>query len=138
MPDRLGWMSDLQVGIVVRDLEAVTPFYRDGLGLSVIADETPPIGRMRFFACGGGTLKLLEPTATPDAGNPPGGLTAGVTGLRWFTLAVSDIEAACERCMAAGARLVEPIFEWAPGTRLMVVEDPEGSCWVEVVQRTGG
>jgi predicted enzyme related to lactoylglutathione lyase len=128
-------LAEFQVGIVVRDIEAVTPFYREGLGLQHHSDFRPPAGLMRFFACNGGTLKLIQLAETPTAANPPGGIGGGATGLRWFTLAVPDLEDTLQRCEAAGARVVQPIREWQPGIKLMILEDPESNCWVEIAER---
>lgn len=127
-------VGGLQVGIVVRDMEATTPFYRDGLGLRHINDLSPPIGLMRFFACGGGVVKLIQLTDAPTTSNPPGGIRGGCTGLRYFTVVVPDIEETLRRCEAAGGRVVQPILEWQPGAKLMLIEDPEGNCSVEVAQ----
>lgn len=125
----------LQVGIIVRDIEAMTPFYRDGLGLEVIGDMSPPVGQMRFFSCGNdGLVKLMQLAEAPTTSNPPGGIYGTSTGLRWLTVRAPDIEAVLARCEALGAKVVSPIQEWAPGTKIMIIEDPEGNCWVEVAE----
>lgn len=125
----------LQVGIIVRDIEAMTPFYRDGLGLEVVGDMSPPVGQMRFFSCGNdGLIKLMQLAEAPTTSNPPGGIHGASTGLRWFTVRTPDIEAVSARCEALGAKVVSPIQEWAPGTKILIIEDPEGNCWVEVAE----
>jgi catechol 2,3-dioxygenase-like lactoylglutathione lyase family enzyme len=135
-PTELPRLGTLQVGIVVSDLEATTRFYRDGLGLPVVADNPTPIGVMRFFSCGGdGTVKLLQPAEAPAGSNPPGGILGGSTGLRWFTVRVTGIEDVVLRCEATGGRVVRPVEEWRPGAKIAIVEDPEGSCWVEVAEQ---
>jgi predicted enzyme related to lactoylglutathione lyase len=117
----------------VRDLDAVTPFYRDGLGLVHVRDAVLPHGTQRRFACGGGVLKLLQPKQAPTGSNPPGHKDSA-TGLRWFTLRVSGIEQVIERCVALGGRVVQPLADW--GTAMIVlVEDPAGSCWIELAER---
>jgi predicted enzyme related to lactoylglutathione lyase len=91
---------------------------------------------MRFFSCGGdGTVKLLQPAEAPAGSNPPGGILGGSTGLRWFTVRVTAIEDVVRRCEAVGGRVVRPVEEWRPGAKIAVVEDPEGSCWVEVAEQ---
>jgi predicted enzyme related to lactoylglutathione lyase len=125
----------LQVGIVVRDIEAMTPFYRDGLGLEHLSDSSHEIGLMRRFACGDdGIVKLLQLADPPTASNPAGGIRGSSTGLRWLTVRVPNIEETLSRCEAAGAKVVSPIEEWRPGSKLMILEDPEGNCWVEVAE----
>jgi catechol 2,3-dioxygenase-like lactoylglutathione lyase family enzyme len=128
--------SSLEVGIVVRDLEATTSFYGDALGLKHVADLPLPLGLQRRFACGGGIVKLMQLDTAPTTSNPPGGITGGSTGLRWFTFKVTNIEEVVDRCLAAGGRVASPLVEWQPGRKVVVVEDPEGSCWIELSERT--
>jgi catechol 2,3-dioxygenase-like lactoylglutathione lyase family enzyme len=120
----------LEVGLVVRDLDEVTPFYRDGLGLVHVRDVALPHGTQRRFACGGGVFKLLQPKVAPTGSNPPGHKDTA-TGLRWFSIRVSGIEQVIDRCLALGGRVVQPLGDW--GTHMIVlVEDPAGSCWIEL------
>ncbi|MFD0439980.1 VOC family protein [Streptomyces chartreusis] len=124
----------LEMGIVVRDLEVMSAFYRDALGCRLIADLRADIGVMRRFACGDAQIKLLSPREAPHASNPAGGARAGCTGLRWFSLTVEgDLEETLERCVAAGAGVVTPVSGSYPGgPRYMVIEDPEGN-WFEIM-----
>ena len=126
--------TSLEVGIVVRNLEATTRFYRDGLGLRHVADLPLPLGLQRRFACGGGILKLMQLSEAPTMANPPGGLRGGSTGLRWFSFRVSGIEKVIERCLAAGGSVASPLETWRD-LKVVVLEDPEGSCWVELTER---
>ena len=135
MTEAAAQVDGLQVGVVVRDLEKTTRFYQEGLGLPHVRDYAAPIGLMRFFACGDAMIKLMQLKDAPTTANPPGGIRGGSTGLRWLTVLVSDIEEVFRRCEVAGARVVQPIFEWQPGAKLMILEDPEGNCWVEVSER---
>ena len=64
----------------------------------------------------------------------PGGPTAGIAGLRYLTLQVSDVAASVEHCVAAGFEVAIPVFEFEPGVQVGIVEDPDGN-WVELVQR---
>jgi predicted enzyme related to lactoylglutathione lyase len=126
--------GSLEIGIVVRDLETATPFYRDGLGLRHVADVPLSMGLQRRFACGGGIVKLLQPTEAPARSNPPGGLTGGCTGLRWFSFKVNAIETVIERSLAVGGTVVWPLEQWRD-LKVVVLEDPLGSCWVELSER---
>jgi predicted enzyme related to lactoylglutathione lyase len=123
----------LEVGIVVRDLDLVTPFYRDGIGLVHIADREIPPGTQRRFQCGGGVFKILQPNEPPTGSNPNDGFD-NTTGLRWFTVAVKEIEQVVARCEAHGGRVVYPLTDWK-GIKVVMVEDPVGSCWVELIER---
>jgi catechol 2,3-dioxygenase-like lactoylglutathione lyase family enzyme len=128
--------ASLEVGIVVHDLEAATPFYRDGLGLRHVADLPLPVGLQRRFACGGGIVKLMQLNEPPTRSNPPGGIMGGTTGLRWFSFRVSGIERVIERCLAVGGTVASPLVEWQPGMKVVVLQDSAGSCWVELSERS--
>ena len=123
----------MEVGIVVGDLDAVTPFYRDGLGLSHIGDMRTNLGRLRRFACGDGVVALQELDDGPTSHSLPGGAPAMCTGLRWLVVRVDDIDKTIERCQAAGGRVLNPPKDFPGDVRLAIVEDPEGNCYVEPV-----
>lgn len=123
----------LEVGIVVRELAVTVPFYDGGLGLTQIADHVTPYGRLLKFSTGGdAVIKLMELDVEIAVANPPGGLLGPATGMRWMSLVVPDIEAVNERCQAAGGRVVQPLHELFAGKLLMILEDPERNCWIEV------
>lgn len=131
-------ITRLEVGIAVRDLDEATHFYQDGIGLPHVSDEDTPFGFLRKFACGPGFFKLMKLKEPPTESNPPGGLQTLSTGLRWFSIVVDDIDGLFERCKARGGRVVEPIYDWSPTLKFGILEDPEGSCWIEVAQRHDG
>ena len=124
----------IDLGIVVRDIDACLPFYRDCLGLPLRRDFDVPGGSHLYeLACGDCNLKLVTHRRTPDAANPPGGSRGG-TGLRYWTMGVDDIEAAVATCEAAGAPIPLPVLELAPGVRIAMIEDPEGNV-VELLEQ---
>ncbi len=125
----------MEVGIVVSDLDAVTPFYRDGLGLPDVGELRTNLGRLRRFACGDGVIALQELDDGPTGASAPGGAPAGCTGLRWLVVRVDDIQAVFERCKAAGARVVSEPKDFGPDLQLSILEDPEGNCYVELAAR---
>ena len=127
----------IDIGIVVRDIDATLPFYRDALGLKQIADFDLPGGtHMWQLAVGDCVVKLVKHAKTPDAANPPGGSNGG-TGLRYWTMGVDDIDAAVAKCTAAGAPIPLPVLQLAPGIRIAMIEDPEGNVveFLETKQR---
>jgi catechol 2,3-dioxygenase-like lactoylglutathione lyase family enzyme len=126
--------GQIEAGIVVADLEAMTSFYGDVLGLEHVNDDTGPGRILRRFMRGGGAVKLLAFDEPPAVANPPNGMM-GATGLRYLTIEVDDVQKAVERCAAAGRNVPVAPFEFAPGQMVAVVEDPEGN-WVELAQRT--
>jgi|SRR5581483_1413795 len=121
----------IEVGIVVRDLDAAAAFYRDVLGLEFVGDLEVPVGTMKRFASGDAVVKLFHLHETPALANPPGG-SRGATGLRYLTVEVDDVGRGVERCLAAGCAVPVPTFEFEPGRQVAVVEDPEGNS-IELV-----
>ena len=127
--------SAIDLGVVVRDGEAALAFYRDTLGLEHVADmPVPGGGTMHRLAIGDTVLKLLRPGRLPDATNPPGGIGGG-SGLRYFTLSVSNLADILRSCEEAGYTVVWKEREIRPGVRVGMVEDPDGN-WVEFLQQS--
>lgn len=117
----------IDLGIVVRDIDACLPFYRDALGLAPLFDfELPTGSHMWQLAVGECVVKLVTHPATPDASNPPGGSSGG-TGLRYWTMGVDDIDDAVSKCVDAGAPIALPVTQLMPGIRIAMIEDPEGN-----------
>jgi len=119
--------THIDIGIVVRDIDACLPFYRDVLGLKLLFDfELPTGSHMWQLAVGPCVVKLVTHKTVPAAANPPGG-SAGGTGLRYWTMTVDDIDAAIAPCEAAGAPIPLPVTQLMPGIRIAMIEDPEGN-----------
>jgi glyoxylase I family protein len=119
--------THIDIGIVVRDIDACLPFYRDVVGLPVLADFDLPGGsHMWQLAVGKCVVKLVTHRTTPEAANPPGGSQGG-TGLRYWTMGVDDIDAAVARAEAAGSPIPLPVLQLMPGIRIAMIEDPEGN-----------
>lgn len=120
-------MSGIDLGIVVKDIDACLPFYRDVVGLQFLFDFDLPGGsHMWQLACGDSVIKLVTHSPTPEHPNPPGGSQGG-TGLRYWTMKVDDIDAAVAACEDAGAPIPLPTLQLMPGIRIAMVEDPEGN-----------
>jgi predicted enzyme related to lactoylglutathione lyase len=128
-------IGEIEVGIVVGDLDAVTPFYRDGVGLSELGDIRTGLGRLRRFACGKSVIALQELDKGPTSHNLPGGAPAGSTGMRWLVIRVDDINEVFERCKSVGGRVINPPRDFPGDVQLAIVEDPEGNCYVELVSQ---
>jgi catechol 2,3-dioxygenase-like lactoylglutathione lyase family enzyme len=126
-------MAKVEVGIVVRDADAMTAFYRDLLGLEYVGDLDFPGGSMRRYAHGDAVVKLVTTGEPPTLTNPPNGPAGGASGLRYLSLLVDDVEATVKRCLDAGHSVPVPTFEFEPGIFVALVEDPEGN-WVELAQ----
>lgn len=93
------------IGIAVRALDEMLPFYRDVLGLPDVPLDDADGARIAGLAAGESLVELLEPEA-------PGSPIAKYIekrgpGIHHICFAVDDIEAALERCRAAGLRLID-------------------------------
>ena len=95
------------VGIAVQDVEQALAFYRDALGLEVVAPEEVASQHVRahFVAAGALALELLEATADDSA--IAKFIAKRGPGLHHITLRVDDIDAALAQLAARSVRLVD-------------------------------
>jgi catechol 2,3-dioxygenase-like lactoylglutathione lyase family enzyme len=127
--------DSIDLGIVVRDIDAALAFYRDTLGFTPAGDNPMPGGmHMHRLMCGSSMIKLVNVTPTPEAAAPRGGI-AGASGYRYWTISVSNIQEITDAVAAAGYKVRIPVSEIAPGTTISMVEDPDGN-WVEFLTRS--
>ena len=125
--------DSIDIGLVTGDIEAMTTFYRDTLGLPEEAVLDMPGGTtMTRLVCGTTIVKLLTHAQTPAAANPPGGI-GGATGIRYFTITVNNLDEATAACEAAGHNIAVSPREIRPGIKIAMIEDPDGN-WVELLE----
>ena len=124
--------QSIDLGIVSTNVEAMAAFYGDVLGLKEAEPLALPGMRIRQFAAGDSIVKIVSMKNPPKGECAPGGL-AGASGMRYFTMRVSNLAEIVASCEAADATVAVPIAEIAPGTTIAIVEDPDGN-WVEFVQ----
>jgi len=93
------------VGIAVPSIAAALPFYRDVLGLVPSAPESSDGAAIVSLAFGDVHVELLEPR------DPEGPIARFLAqrgpGIHHVCYRVPDLDAALERCRAAGYRLVD-------------------------------
>ncbi len=137
-------------GFVVEDIEAMTAFYCDALGLSVIREVdsvAPPSGdhtgfagarrKLVFVGKPGGAhmLELVHYIAPPS---PRGHLGRNQLGAAHVCFDVEDLAELSRRLTERGVRFVTPpIFRDGPDgsrTGICYIQDPEGN-WVELIER---
>jgi predicted enzyme related to lactoylglutathione lyase len=58
----------------------------------------------------------------------------GAIGYRYWTIAISNIDAAVPVCEAAGCKIPVPITPIGPRIKIAMVADPDGN-WVNLLQR---
>ena len=93
------------IGIAVRDLEAMLPFYRDVLGLAETPLDDADGARIAGLVAGESLVELLE-AQSPDT--PIGKFVERRgPGIHHVCFAVHEIEAVLARCKAAGIRLID-------------------------------
>jgi methylmalonyl-CoA/ethylmalonyl-CoA epimerase len=93
------------IGIAVRSVDALIPFYRDVLKMDVVPLDDADGARIAGLAAGDALVELLEP-ATDDS--PIGKLIAKRgPGIHHVCFVVDDLEGALDRCRAAGIRLID-------------------------------
>ena len=125
--------TNIEVGLVTTNLDAMVGFYEGFLGLPHQGDLDFPGGTMRRYAIGNNVLKLVTLDEPPAAPATPGGGPAAA-GIRYYTLVVSNETTAAEQVKAAGYEIAQELAEFAPvpGMGWMFVADPDGN-WVELV-----
>lgn len=93
------------VGIAVRDLSAILPFYRDVLGLPEVPLDDADGARIAGLAAGESLVELLE---AGSVGSPIGRFVEKRgPGIHHICFAVDDIDLALERCRQAGVRVID-------------------------------
>jgi len=125
--------DSIDLGIVVKDAEASVAFYRDTLGFEEQGRMPMPGGStMVRLLCGTSLIKLVSFDEPRAAAAAPGGI-AGATGLRYFTLSVSNLDAQTAACAEAGYKVAVSPREIRPGVKISMIEDPDGN-WVELLE----
>src|SRR5438270_3152184 len=93
------------IGIAVRDLDAVLPFYRDILGLDTVPLDDSDGARIVGLAARDSLVEFLEPA---DPGSPIGKFIASRgPGIHHICFSVDDLDGTLERCRSAGLRLID-------------------------------
>jgi methylmalonyl-CoA/ethylmalonyl-CoA epimerase len=108
------------VGIAVRALDEILPFYRDLLGLPEVDLDDSDGARIAGLAAGDSLVELLE-AENPDS--PIGKFVAKRgPGIHHICFAVDDLDATLARCRAAGVRLIdETPRQGAEGKRIAFI-----------------
>ena len=86
----------------------------------------------KFEVTGANAADLLNRVSANKIPGKDGGMMGG-TGMRYFTLTVTNLDEVLADCEAAGAKIIWPRREVRPGVNVGMVEDPDGN-WVEFLE----
>ncbi len=87
---------------------------------------------MHRLMCGTSLIKVVSPEKPLEAKAARGGIQ-GAYGYRYWTISVSNLDEMSKSCADGGYRVVVEPREIRPGTRIAIVEDPDGN-WVEFLE----
>ena len=127
--------AGFDLGMVTSKGDQMLTFYRDVIGMefeATISMEALGVAAMHRLWANESLLKIVVPTK--DVAEGADGGMMGATGMRYFTLSVSDVQAALDSCRAVGAPIIWDRREARPGVVVGMVEDPDGN-WVEFIER---
>jgi uncharacterized glyoxalase superfamily protein PhnB len=121
-------LPKFSVNLLVSDVQASLPFYRDVLGATVrYADED--FAAMKLA----GAEFMLHADHAYDHHPLPGYLARGGAGPRGLGAELRvmgvDPDAVESRAKSAGARIVQPAADYPHGWRDVMVADPDGYVW---------
>ena len=95
------------IGIAVANLAELVPLYRDVLGMPEVPLDDADGARIAGLAAGESLVELLEPA---EAASPISKFIARRgPGIHHVCFAVDDLDAALDRCRAAGIRLIDEV-----------------------------
>jgi catechol 2,3-dioxygenase-like lactoylglutathione lyase family enzyme len=117
--------DNVDIGILVRDIDACLKFYTETLGLPKVGEVKLGERIQHRVQAGQALLKLMEfPTDPPPAG-PRGRLAQA--GIRYLTIHVADVPVLVKDLEAKGVSFVLPVTKTATGATVAMFEDPEGN-----------
>ncbi len=124
----------VEIGIMVRDPEAMLAFYRDVLGFSPHGNIIIPVGHVWGLRLGDAIVKLVYDRTVPERHNP----REQATGIRYLTLRIRNVAEVYRRGLAAGHGVRKALsrFEKADGSGgadFAILYDPDGN-WIEIVE----
>jgi catechol 2,3-dioxygenase-like lactoylglutathione lyase family enzyme len=112
----------LETALDVPDLESAKRFYRDVLGLEMLAEEPP---RHVFFRCGNAMLLLFNPDETSKGGGVPAHGARGPQHV-CFRVPHTELDEWMEHLHQQGVS-IELDYHWPKGGRSLYFRDPAGN-----------
>ena len=124
--------DSIDIGLVVRDINASMHFYQNILGLEFAGITPVWFGTMHRIRFGSSDIKLIEPKTVPPAGAV--GLENQL-GFRYITFVIENLSNLCSELQRLKIEFILPETEIRPGMRIAMVKDPDGNV-VEFVERS--
>ena len=125
-------LTRFEVGLVSAD-RTLVDFLADVFELEALAPAVHPVGTLHRLASPGAVIKVMVPNETPKPADGAPFLAA--KGIRYLSMWVADLDRVLERCTARGGMLLFGPFAHEPGSRLAVIQDPDGNT-IEVIEAT--
>lgn len=127
-------VQSVETGMVSADGALVT-FYCEVFELEELEALEFPQGTVRRMrGPAGHVIKIMVPAAAPA--KPATAETfIGMSGYRYMTVRVDDLDGVVERAAARGGFVTMGPLELRPGVQLVVLTDPDGNT-IEVMQDT--
>lgn len=123
----------IDIGIVTTKPEAMVDFYGNVIGFRPLPDVPMAGFLVKRFEVGDCVLKLVTFDTPPTSQHTAGPLSAS-TGLRYWTVSVSNLDEVLSAVRESGQKVVEGPTEVRPGVSIAIVTDPDGNL-VEFVNR---
>ena len=126
-------LQRFEVGLVSAD-GTLVDFLAEVFELEVLPAMSAGPGTLhRLQLPGDAVLKVMVPKEAPAAGGGSGPMFA-VTGIRYLTLYVDDLDGVVARATARNGQVQHGPAQLAPGVRIAVLQDPDGNA-IEVVEK---
>lgn len=129
----------VDIGIVVRNLDAMMRFYGEGLGFERVfsesppADVLPPARTVQIYKAGNADIKLWHIHDGPPSPGPDERL--GQAGLRYLTMWIDDLKGTIAHLEELGFPVEDNPHRSVLGAALSLcfVRDPDGN-YVELIE----
>lgn len=113
--------------LTVKDGAAATDFYQRAFGAREIMRVNSPDGKIMHAEIQVGDSRVMLADEHPGMGCAAPVSVGQATGSLY--LYVPDVDAAFQRAVAAGAKVVMPVTDMFWGDRFGAVDDPSGHRW---------
>ncbi len=115
---------ELRVTMTTGDYERLVKFYCEGLGIQPAEDYSDDVGKALLLDMGRATLELIDEAQAQSIDRIEAGQR--VSGQIRFAIRVPELQAAMDKMLAHGARLVhQPVITpW--GDHNVRLQDPDG------------